>query len=279
MAFTKGLPIIAGRQLRVLTDGDFQRLAPSAFANEPAPGASPRYQFVRTADVVDTLRAEGWEVVNASQSAAKVPGGETYVKHVVKLMHRDYIDGKVVVGDYIPELAITNAHNRTAAYELLAALRVLACDNGMMATAGDYGRIRVLHNDPKMKEHIIEGMGLVREVQENYAAPRIERMRAIELQPAQAIEFATGATLLKWGDARPDHAEALLQVRRAEDDGNSLWQVMNRVQENAMKGGYQARDRAGRNITVAGINSVNRDIDFNVALWQFGNKVLDIVAA
>lgn len=265
------------RNLVALSDKQILAAAPSVFANEPAPGASARYQFVRTADVIETMRSEGWEVVQASQSHCK-EGNREYAKHLVRLVHRDYLDGRLAVGDYVPELAVTNSHNRTSAYEMMAALKVLACLNGMMLPSAQYGRIRVLHNDPQMMQHILDGTDLVREVHENHALPNIDRMKKIELSPSQALEFATGATLLKWGEKRPDHAEALLTVRRAEDDGNSLWQVFQRVQENAMKGGYTARDRAGRNITVAGINSVSRDIDFNAALWTYGNRVLEIVS-
>jgi hypothetical protein len=267
------------RKLNTLTNADIVRFAPSVFAEEPAPGASSRYQFVRTADVIDTMRSEGWEVVQASQSRTLTADKRPYAKHLVRLVHRDYLEGKLQVGDYVPELAITNSHNRTSAYEMMAALKVLACLNGLMLPSREYGRIRVLHNDPRMMEHIIDGTDLVREVHTNHALPRIEKMRAIELSKQQAVDFATGATLLKWGEKRPDHVDGLLAVRRAEDDNNTLWSVFNRVQENAVKGGYASQDRAGRNVVTPGINSVNRDIDFNAGIWTFANRVLDIVAA
>jgi hypothetical protein len=266
-------------KLIALTNSDIARTAPSVFADEPAPGASDRYQFVRTADVIDTMRSEGWEVVQVSQSRTLNSEKKPYAKHLVRLVHNDYLNGKLAVGDFVPEIAMTNSHNRTSAYEMMAALKVLACLNGMMIPSAEYGRIRVLHNDPKMMDHILDGTGIIREVHANTALPRIDRMKKVELSKQQAIEFATGATLLKWGEKREDHVEGLLSVRRAEDDSNTLWSVFNRVQENAMKGGYTAQDRGGRTITVSGINAVNRDIDFNAGIWNFANKVLDIVAA
>jgi len=267
------------RNLIALSNADIAKVAPSIFSEEPAPGASSRYQFVRTADVIDTMRATGFEVVQASQSKTLDANRKPYAKHLVRLVHRDYLEGKLQVGDYIPEVAMTNSHNRTSAYEMMAALKVLACLNGMMLPSAEYGRIRVLHNDPRMMDHIIDGTDLIREVHANHALPRIEKMRAIELSKQQALDFATGATLLKWGEKREDHAMSLLNVRRTEDDNMTLWSVFNRVQENAMKGGYASQDRAGRNVTTAGINSVNRDIDFNAGIWTFANRVLDIVAA
>jgi len=266
-------------KLLALTNTDIAQYAPSIFADEPAPGASSRYQFVRTIEVIDTMRNAGFEVVQASQSKTYSAEKKPYAKHLVRLVHRDYLEGKLQVGDFVPEIAMTNSHNRTSAYHMMAALKVLACLNGMMLPSAQYGNIRVLHNDPRMMDHIIDGTDLIREVHMNHALPRIERMKQIELSKQQAVDFATGATLLKWGEKRPDHADGLLSVRRAEDDSNTLWSVFNRVQENAMKGGYLAQDRGGRNVKTAGINSVNRDIDFNAGIWTFANRVLDIVAA
>lgn len=265
-------------KLLALTNSDIARSAPSVFADEPAPGASDRYQFVRTSNVIDTMRSEGWEVVSATQSRTLNTEKKPYAKHLVRLVHNDYLTGKLEVGDFVPEIAMTNSHNRTSAYEMMAALKVLACLNGLMIPSANYGRIRVLHNDPRMMDHILDGTGMIREVHANLALPRIEKMKSVELSKQQAIEFATGATLLKWGEKREDHVDGLLSVRRAADDSNTLWSVFNRVQENAMKGGYVAQDRGGRTITVAGINAVNRDIDFNSSIWTFANRVLDIVA-
>lgn len=267
----------SNKALIALTDVDIERNAPSVFTDHKMPGASNRYQFVRTIDVINSMRSEGFEVVSAYQSAARAEGGGAYTKHVLRLIHRDYIGGKLAVGDVVPESAITNSHNRTSSFQLMAALKVLACGNGMLCPVAEYGDIRVLHNDPKIHQHIIDGTNLIREISENHGLKTVEKMKTIELSKEQAIEFAIGATVLKWGVRKDEHAESLLEVRRAEDDGNTVWQVLNRVQENAMRGGYQAKDKAGRNVTVAGINSVARDLDFNSRLWTFGTKVLQLV--
>jgi hypothetical protein len=179
-------------RLIALSNDQLLKVAPSIFSEEPAPGASSRYQFVRTADVIDTMRTEGWEVVQASQSKTLSADKKPYAKHLVRLVHRDYLEGKLQVGDYIPEVAMTNSHNRTSAYEMMAALKVLACLNGMMIPSTQYGRIRVLHNDPRMMDHIIDGTDLIREVHANHALPRIEKMRAIELTKQQAARLRHG---------------------------------------------------------------------------------------
>lgn len=264
------------RQIAVLDDNAIRARAASVFADSPMPGVSDKYQFVRTADVLGTLRNVGYEVVEASQSAAKTDDGRDYVKHQLRLMHADYISGKVVVGDTIPEVSLVNSHNRTSAFVLRAALKRLACNNGLMIAVGEMGSFRILHTDKAIHDHIVDGTELVREVHAQYALPTIAKMQEKELSEEQAREFALAATLLKWGEFRQNHIEPLLATRRAEDEGRSLWAVMNRVQENAVKGGYPTTDKANRRVQASGIMAVDRDIDFNAKLWQLTAKVLEL---
>jgi hypothetical protein len=276
--FTLGTPIRTDRTLAVLGDTDIKRVAPCVFAEHAKPGVSDRYQFVRTIEVVNSMRDAGYEVTKVTTSKARSDDGLMYSKHAVRLTHRDYLGGNICVGDVVPQVMLTNSHNRTSAFHLQAALERLACNNGLMISVAAFAGARVLHNDVNIFDNIIDGTNLVREVTESVALPSIHRMMALELSDSQANEFALAATYLKFGEIKPDHVPHLLATRRAEDEGRSLWAVLNRVQENSVKGGYAARDRAGRNVTVRGIQSVDRDLDFNGSLWQLGAKVAEELA-
>ncbi len=257
----------------IISNEQIQKFAPSVFTSSAMPGVSDRYQFVKTIDILDTMRATGFEVISATQSLSRAEDGRQYAKHAIKLVHSDYLDRSTAVGDVVPQIVLTNSHNRTSSFRLQAGLYRLICLNGMMTTTANFGSIRVLHNDPNINDNIIDGTNLIREVSEAVALPMVEQMTRINLDSSQQIDFARAASYLKFGEVRDDHAVALLESRRVADDGGSLWAVLNRVQENAVKGGYQARDRANRNVTVRGIKSVDRDIDFNVALWSLAAGV------
>lgn len=253
------------------------QLAPSVFAETPMPGLSSRYQFVKTIDVVQTLEQAGYHVVGAGQAQAKTDDGRAYARHVVRLQHERHMRGPVLPGDTVPQIILRNSHNRTSAFHLSAGLFRLVCSNGLAVEAGNFTSARVLHNDPAIHDHIIEGTNLIREVTETTIAPAIERMQAKQLTSAQEREFGLAATLLKWGDAREEQVDGLLAARREEDEGRSLWNVLNRIQENAVKGGYATQNRAGRNVQARGIQAVDRDLDFNVRLWTLGARVLEAV--
>lgn len=274
--FTAGTPVI--RKLSPMADGEIAKIAPAVFADHAKPGVSNRYQFVKTIDVISTMREAGYEVTRVNTSAARSDDGTMYSKHAVRLTHRDFLGGNICVGDVVPQVMLTNSHNRTCAFHLQAALERLACNNGLMISVAAFAGARVLHNDPRMFDNIIDGTNLIREVTEAVALPSIEKMMKLELTVPQVNEFAMAATYLKFGEIMPEHAPELLAARRAEDEGRSLWAVLNRVQENVVKGGYQARDRGGRMISVRGIKSVDRDLEFNGALWQLGAKVAEELA-
>jgi len=259
-----------------------RRYVPSAFADHPQPGLSDRYQFVNTGAVIEMMADAGYVPVNAGQSKARRADGGMYVKHVVRMMHERYLTkpkSQRAVGDVVPQVIVTNSHNRTSAFHLSAGLFRLVCANGMAVEAAGFASVRVLHNDKNIRDHIIEGTNTIRELTESTVLPQVERMTQLELSAEQEEQFALGATVLKYGDVKPAEAKLLLQVRRDEDAARNLWAVMNRIQENAVKGGYETQTADGRTIVSRGITSVARDLDFNVRLWNFGAKVLESVAA
>ena len=274
--FTKGAPANSG-VLVPLSEGDLRHRAPSVFADRPAPGLSSRYQFVQTAAILGTLRDAGFEVVKASQSVARTPEGTEYAKHMLRLAPRDYLTGRVLVGDVIPEVVLTNSHNRTSAFVLDLGFYRLLCSNGLMVCTQAFAGVRVMHSDRNIHQHIIDGTDLIREVAEQTAVPQIERMQHAALPMDVQKEFALAATLLKWDQERPEHVDNLLEPRRKDDEGDSVWHVMNRIQENAVRGGYKAHDRAGRNVTTNGIKAVDRDREFNQNLWSLGVQLTEMV--
>ena len=273
--FTNGAKINSA--LSAIGDLDLQRIAPSVFAEKPIEGVSKQYNFVRTIDVINKMREAGFGVVRASQSQARTEDGKLFTKHAVRLVQSSYLGNTdVQVGHVIPEIVLTNSHDRTSAFHLSAGLYRILCSNMLTVAAAQFRSFRVLHNDPSIYDHIIDGTNLVREITDTVALPTVDRMMKRELTKSQELEFSQAATYLKFGEVRPDHATNLLTARRAEDEGRTLWAVLNRIQENAVKGGYTAQDRRGRNIKVRGITAVDRDLDFNTNLWTLGSKVLEL---
>lgn len=275
MTRTQTIGTIGNAAQGALTVEQLTQTAPSLFAEQAAPGASAKYQFVKTIDVMATLAKVGYLPVKAGQAKARTPDGKVYCRHVVRMMHEDHVGGIKRAGDVVPQIILQNSHNRTSAFHLSAGLYRLVCSNGLAVGAGDFASVRVLHNDPAIHDHIIAGAKHVQQFTGEVVFPQIDRMKAHELTEAQTIEFAEAATFLKFGEVRPDHVAHMLEVRREEDAARNMWTVLNRIQENAVKAGYATKDKAGRNVTQKGIESIARDTDFNMNLWSLGARVLE----
>lgn len=81
--------------------------------------------------------------------------------------------------------------------------------------------------------------------------------------------FAFSARKLgRWPVKLQFDAGRLLQARRTCDQGNDLWSVYNKVQENVIVGGIEGRTAHGRRTMSRRINSIDEDLRINLALWQ-----------
>lgn len=236
--------------------------------------------FVDTAAVLRRLMTAGYQPVDARQSRATGKDGSMYTKHVVRIMHERYLDGNQRrVGDVVPEVIITNSHNRTSAWHIQGGLFRLVCANGMVTSAGTFASVRVLHNDNRIHQLIADGLEQIETVTDAVVMPQVDRMSHLQLTRSQTRDFALAATVLKSGQPNEAEVENLLRARREEDARDNMWAVLNRIQENAVRGGYETQDSLGRTRVAPGIRSATRDLDFNVRLWTLAAKVTEELTA
>src|SRR5262245_52896193 len=141
------------RDYATLTDEMVQRLAPSAYATQPWHGMSDRYAYIPTAAVIAGLRNEGFLPVAARQGRSRIAGKGEFTRHEIRFrmpegvslgLHQEFI-----------ELALRNAHDGTACYELELAILRLVCLNGMVAKSGNLDAVRIRHT-PKAAESVVE---------------------------------------------------------------------------------------------------------------------------
>ena len=70
-------------------------------------------------------------------------------------------------------------------------------------------------------------------------------------------------------------AETLLKAWRPEDEGASLWNTLNRLQENLIRGGVSdaRRDRRGKLRSVRMLRGIDSKVSLNKALWGLAERV------
>ena len=232
---------------QALNDKEIEHLCPVAFKSTMTNseirklGLSKHYSFVPTMNVVNDLRALGYEVVDAKQVKARKKSTNGYQKHMITFEHPKYkVEGK----EEYPQILLTNSHDGGNAFTLSAGIFRLVCSNGLVIKTEDYGSARLVH-----KGYSFEAVQkLVKEFEETVSEVlnKITEMKKVELTKEQQIEFAKKAALLRFtaksynedNIADVVNIDDLLNVEREEDAGNGLYEVFNRVQESIVQGKY-----------------------------------------
>ena len=134
-----------------------------------------------------------------------------------------------------------------------------------------------------MSNKVIEGAFRVLEQFETVEASA-EGMKALTLKPEEETAFATAALALRFGERTEDQppppitAEQLIEARRPEDLGHSLWTIFQRSQENIMRGGQPGRSVQGRRLHTRPVGSIDRGVSLNRALWVLAEEMRKLKA-
>ena len=138
---------------RPMTEDEIFGRAPSVFATEAHQSRSHRFRPIATIEVVRALAKEGFHVASASQSLTRVPDRAPFTKHLLRLRQFDRVNK---VDDVVAEMALRNANDGTAAYDLMAALHRIRCLNGLYAAMGELSSCKVRHSGDVVTK-VIEG--------------------------------------------------------------------------------------------------------------------------
>lgn len=273
-----------------LTIEQLQRTVPAIFAEHPHDSRSQRFVHISTLDVMNALMRENFLPVEARLSRSRDDSRRGFTKHMVRFRKDDGLQQTRRVGDTSLEVILRNAHDGTAAYEFFAGLFRLACLNGMVVGTGTIESVKVRHsgNRQRQLDQVVEGAySVIEHAPLALEAPR--RWGEIQLSQDEQRVFAESALVARFGDSEghvdtPFEPKHLLQSRRYQDDGNDLWRVFNRVQENAVKGGLHVRAqdptmRQGyRNVTTREVRAIDGDVKLNRALWQLADSMAKLKA-
>ena len=285
---------------QALNDEDIKYLCPVAFKDKMTKaeinrlGLSKHYSFVPTMNVVNDLRALGYEVVDAKQVSARKKSTKGYQKHMITLEHPKYkldqvkeveiTDGKtetqIQKPTEYPQILLTNSHDGGNAFTLSAGIFRLVCSNGLVIKTEDYGSARLVH-----KGYSFEAVQtLVKEFEVTVAGvlDKITAMKKVQLTKDQQIEFAKQAALLRFKSKsyNEDNIEKvvniddLLNVERKEDAGNGLYEVFNRVQESLINGKYTYLGTKDKPRKARPIKNFKQNIEVNKKLSELAFELV-----
>jgi len=249
----------------IMTLDQVKEVAPSVFATSASPKVSNRYTFVPTVDIVENFQREGWDIASVRQTGKGIHG-----LHEIKFRNGELPN----VGDTLVEAIIRNSHNGMSTLSVSAGLFRLVCSNGLTVATSAADSFRVRHAGFELDD--------VKRLTEDFSKrlPVIEgsvnRMMERELTIDEKIDFVRKSAEVRWKTgsvpATLDYEEILNPLRDA-DNGDSLWQVFNVVQEKWVRGGIQYKSNSGRKTKLRTLNDILNTNRINTKLWDLAEEM------
>ena len=216
--------------------------------------------YIDTKDAIQDLQKQGWMIngvcENRNKSNLKVDS------HYIKLSHPDFTM-KTNKGqtECLSNVYINNScsGNKPLGFEF--GLYRLICSNGAISFQGsEVGKIS--HDNKGSKQYPVI-MSKINELAQS-TMNAFNTFKNKELTSKQIHRLADDALNLRF-KGKNLNVKQLLATHRPEDEGNSLWTVFNRIQENLTKPNMLI-DLNGR--LLGGTSSVKQDIKINQDLFQ-----------
>ena len=271
----------------------------SVVATQERPTLSSKYTFFSTLDIVEALVKENWLPVLAQEQGIRNIEREGFQKHMIRFRQPSNV--ALNLGDILPELVLTNAHDGLARECLMAAFMRLACWNGLVVSQSIFNSIGFRHVGFEIGDVIDASYKVIEDVPK--IAERVNDYRKIELDANERIALAESALILRFSkpestvvvdrnggqitiDQRTFSVNKLLEPLRPVDEPPTLWNTFNVVQEKVTKGNEfenTLRINEETHVTkltqkVRGITAINQNIEFNRGLWHLMEEMRKIKA-
>lgn len=261
----------------ILSSDDIMQRAPSVFAEDKSERLTSRYHSLNTSDLLPVLADYGYHPVQAAQKRAR-KGEQRHAAHMVAFAKGSAEHG----ADMRSEIIAYNSHDGTSGVKLFAGAYRFICSNGIIAGEGFRANVRHTHRAMTGFEEMLQGIiTSLPKMMDTIATLRQRRMDYEE-----AKELATKAVQLRWDflegayvpDDMPKGTYATLSTvrdamscQRREDDAFDAWTVLNRIQENVVRGNVMVRsitDRSQGERKARPIASIQEHVRVNQQLFD-----------
>lgn len=210
--------------------------------------------YVPTVEVIEMLQNDGWLIKGVAEQREK---NRKVSSNYVQLHHPDFsLKNRLGKTEAVSSLTISNSCNGNKPLTMDLGLYRQVCSNGAI-TFDEHGeRIQIKHTEVNYK-NLRNFISLVNnktdKVLESFGILQNKNMTVEE-----ARKFAYEAAKLRHNEDQISDVviNDLLSINRTEDEGNDLWTVFNRIQENL----------------TADINNFNTDIRLNKQLSAIADQ-------
>lgn len=242
---------------------------------------SNKYRVIPTGDLVAELEKHGMKLTKIVETRVNKASKAGFQKHMLRFSHTAFTDLQQV-GEYRPEIVLVNSYDGSCSFRLMLGIYRLVCSNGLVV--GDsFESYRVKHVGNPMPG-ILDAIKKITESLPKVAA-EIQAMQTRVLYGTEIESFSRQACDLILPENKISaEYRYVTRVRRMADTDNTLWNIFNRAQEAALRGGlkYLANvkhiDDNGiitesiEKRTTRAIKSIDRVVEINRSLWNLAER-------
>jgi len=265
------------QKVEFMNKKEMSEIAPSIFTMKPSNEVTEKYTHIPTEKVIDDMELLGWGVVDVKQVKARTAKTQGVQKHLVVFRNNDVVingeDGDTV----FPQIVMTNSHDGKNAFQFTAGLFRMVCENGLVISDTQFDDIKMRHMGYTFEDLQV----LIKDIVEKLplTVDSMNKMKAVELEEEQMFNLAKDLLDIRikgTENTYPNEAiEEVLNVQRKKDEGNMLWEVFNRIQENIIEGNFEYITKGGKKRQARIIKNFKQDMDVNKKMFS---KALELVA-
>lgn len=257
------------KNLKALSREDLRRLAPQVFNHQVSSKLTDKYVHIPTDTIVDDMEKLGWLPYQVKTVKARKSSGEMG-KHLIQFFNPEIvINDENGNKDMYPNIVCLNSHDGSTAVRFEMGVFRLVCENGLMIKSQDFGGFKMRHMGYNFEDLRIHIKTLVEQLPTVVA--NLNKFSQIILTKDQQTEFAIKAVEARFGEEKQlsvNEIENLLQAERKEDEGETLWITLNKVQEKLTSGGFGYLNAKGKLRKARAVKNFTQDIQMNLKLWE-----------
>jgi len=262
---------------KFLSKKELSEIAPSIFTMKPSNTVSNKYTHIPTERVIDDMELMGWKPVDAKEVKARTEDTRGVQKHLVIFRNDDVVingeDGDTV----FPQILITNSHDGKNAFQFTAGLFRMICENGLVIATDEFEDLKMRHMGYTFEDLQLLIRGMVEKLPLTVEA--MNKMKNVELEEEQMFNLAKSFLNIRVEGTKntfdKQAIEDVLESQRKKDEGNMLWEVFNRVQENIIEGNFEYKTPSGKLRQARVIKNFKQDQIVNKKMFS---KALEFVA-
>lgn len=274
----------SGNLQKFLTEDEIRQRCPLVFATSPTNDkVSEKYIVANTYTVIQDMEKLGWKVVRAAQRRATKKSSGRFSYHMVALQNPDIkitkqVDGGEETVECFPQIILTNSHDGLSCFQFRVGLYRCICSNGLVISDAELSEFKIRHIYYSF-ENLRAVVGRILEALPS-KVERMSQMSNVLLSEDQKLDFAKKALSIRKGvkeeelQADEETYKDLLTPVRKEDEGSSLWNVYNVLQEKIVKGGYTTAEEGKKARKVRKVTSFIKELDFSRRIDEVAQSYL-----